>query len=587
MEASHLEADTLRFDTANLKLSVETSPGVAVKSVSLDYGGMPLLADLYSERRSRVQNPVKIHAGDAITGTLYYTLFTGRADAALMNHICFDVFILGNHEFDDGDDGLAAFLDALNAGACGTPTLAANVVPGDSSPLKTGYLAPTHVKEVGGERIGFIGIDIAQKTKRSSRPFADTVFLDEAETAQKYIDALRADRIDKIVLVTHLGYENDLDLAAKLSGADVIVGGDSHSLLGGPNLQRLGLGPVGAYPTQVKGRDGRPVCVVQAWEYAHLLGELSVRFDAEGVVTGCAGLPRLPVDLATLSYDVSEGESTTERALPAADVDKVKAALAAYPEVVFATPDPDAAATLASYQGEVATLTQQTIADVQETLCLDRFPGKRRVAGCRTSVRGSDISNIVAKAFLTVTPTADIALQNAGGVRESVPAGDFTIAKAFSLLPFSNTLVTLEMKGSQIVQVLEDALSNHLDQGGSDGSYPYASGLRFSVDASAARGGRITQVEVNPRLAGSWAAIDPSRTYVVVTNDFIAGGRDGYDTLAAMPATDTYTEYAQGLIDYVKAVGTLRKLPVEEYSTQRYVGRDGCLHTEAATCSGY
>ena len=75
-------------------------------------------------------NLLKLHAGDAITGSLYYTFFKGKADAQMMNSICFDALVPGNHEFDDGDGVFKGFLDALadpaNGGNCKTPTVSAN-----------------------------------------------------------------------------------------------------------------------------------------------------------------------------------------------------------------------------------------------------------------------------------------------------------------------------------------------------------------------------------------------------------------------------------------------------------------------------
>jgi 5'-nucleotidase len=209
-----------------------------------------------------------------------------------------------------------------------------------------------------------------------------------------------------------------------------------------------------------------------------------------------------------------------------------------------------------------------------------------------TYENGSDISNVVAKAFLTVTPTADIAIQNGGGVRVDLAAGDVTIADAFTLLPFSNTLVILDMTGQQIIDVLEDALANFLDNGGSSGSYPYASGLRYDIDASQTKGNRVSNVEINAQVSGSWSAIDVAATYRVVTNDFIASGQDGYTTFSvpfdAGNFEDTYTEYAQGFIDYVEALTEdgqqVQKLPIEEYSTQLFIDADGCNHSNDPEC---
>src|SRR5690606_872429 len=150
------------------------------------------------------------------------------------------------------------------------------------------------------------------------------------------------------------------------------------------------------------------------------------------------------------------------------------------------------------------------------------------------------------------TPTADIAIQNGGGVRVDVAAGDITFAQAVNVLPFTNTLVTLEMTGAQIKSVLEDAMSSALRVGGSSGSYPYSSRVRSHVNASAADGSRISNVEVNPRVSGEVVAINTTATYTVVTDDFIAAGQDGYATFGALYDTgqyvNTFTLYPQAFI---------------------------------------
>ena len=92
-------------------------------------GGFPAIVSTFDKLSVGKSNILKLHAGDAITGDLYYTLFKGEADAALMNEVCFDAFALGNHEFDDGDAGLVNFLDFLNKGECQTSVLGANVAP--------------------------------------------------------------------------------------------------------------------------------------------------------------------------------------------------------------------------------------------------------------------------------------------------------------------------------------------------------------------------------------------------------------------------------------------------------------------------
>ncbi len=575
---SHLASEALKINVE----SQDWAQQLGVESVKVNMGGFPMLKTAMDQLSTERSHVLKLHSGDAITGTPFYSLYEGEADAAMMNEICFDAFALGNHEFDDGDAGLAKFLDYLNAGSCGTPTLAANVVPHAESAIASDYIQPYTILERGGEKIGVIGIDIANKTKLSSSPDEGTTFLEEVATSQKYIDELTEQGINKIVLMTHYTYENDLVLAESLSGVDVIVGGDSHTLLGRASLSHLGFNPKGEYPTIKTDLAGNKVCVVQAWEYAHIVGALDVSFDHNGEVQKCEGNPYFPFDAAKISYKLND--ETVE--LNANEAFVVEEYLASHSEFIPVSRDDTTSAVLASFQDEIEALKTTVIGTISSDLCLERFPGQGKSGVCdvsATAQHGSDISNIVAKAFLEVTATADIAIQNGGGVRVDVVQGDYTYADAYTLLPFSNTLVTLTLTGQQIKQVLEDAIDFGLDsKDGSTGAYPYASGLRFNVDASLVNGSRVSEIEVNQRLAGDWAPIELDAIYTVVTNDYIAKGKDGYLTFGEVFGSgnyvNTYKEYAQGFIDFLEMQNgqPLSKLPIDEYSTKQYIDVNGC-----------
>ncbi len=111
---------------------------------------------------------------------------------------------------------------------------------------------------------------------------------------------------------------------------------------------------------------------------------------------------------------------------------------------------------------------------------------------------------MVAAAFLNASLRADIAIQNAGGVRVPIKAGTITMGDAFTVLPFTNVLVELPLTGAQVAAVLEDAVSNYLDAGQSTGGgHPYAAGLRWRLDMSKAKGQRFTQIEVKDRRIGN------------------------------------------------------------------------------------
>jgi 5'-nucleotidase len=250
-------------------------------------------------------------------------------------------------------------------------------------------------------------------------------------------------------------------------------------------------------------------------------------------------------------------------------------------------PDATAAETLAGYAGQVNAKKAETIGTASEALCLVRVPGESTnrsggVAGCETAntlTRGSDAAQVVAEAFLAGSLAADIAIQNAGGVRIAVPAGTISMNTAFTLLPFANVLVELPMTGQQVIDVLEDAVANHLDAGQSSGSHPYAAALRWRLDMSQPRGSRFSQVEVRDRTTGVWAAIGPARNYTVATNDFIASGKDGYTTFGTVYATGNYVNnyllYTQTFVDHVLAQGSIGRPAAADYSHQSVITAAG------------
>lgn len=572
---SHLKPDNadLLFD------------GVATR---VQLGGFPSLVSKFKERETALEgagaNVAKIHAGDAITGTLFYSLFNGEADAKLMNEVCFDYFAPGNHEFDSGDAGLKTFLDFLADGDCNTPALAANVIPEIGSPLNPvdlgmssgPYLRPYVVTPYGeGEYVAYIGLDIADKTQNSSSPLDSTEFLDEVATAQRYATALTNAGVNKIVLITHYQYANDLKLASMVSGIDVIIGGDSHTLLG--DFDSVGFNSSGPYPTLTTDKNGVPVCVAQAWQYSAIVGELNINFDQYGHVSDCSGTPHMILGDSFMQRD-SEGE---RQELTGDARTAVLDAVTANPNLSVVTPDATAQTVLDGYDAQVSVLEQTVIGTATEDLCLERIPnqGRSTIAGCQasTAVQGGDIQQLVAHAFRVRSFESDISIQNAGGVRIDIPSGQFTIADAYTLLPFANTLVNLEMTGAEIAATIEEGTENAVREGGSTGAYPYAAGLRWDMDLTAANGSRATNLEYQAKGTTEWVALDMAATYTVVTNSFAASGGDGNDTFEAVSddgrAVDTALDYAKSFVDYVEneANGTLSKLPLDYYSTQSFI----------------
>lgn len=173
---SHLAGDTFKYDASSLGLAT-----TGADEIKVNYGGASRLVTAIETLKaaSPHTNVLKLHAGDAMTGTSYYSLFGSAADASFMTKVCFDAFCPGNHEFDDGDAALAKFLDQLSTDSCTVPAVAANIVPhAESALLKSeNAIKPSKVFTMNGEKIGVVGIDIKQKTMESSRPDAGTLTL--------------------------------------------------------------------------------------------------------------------------------------------------------------------------------------------------------------------------------------------------------------------------------------------------------------------------------------------------------------------------------------------------------------------------
>jgi 5'-nucleotidase len=541
LQILHINDHHSHLDPSKLDLKFDGKTKTRIK-----VGGIARVATKINELRT--PNTLVLHAGDANSGTLYYTLFKGKADVEMMNEIDFDAFTLGNHEFDGGDEVLKNFINKAHF-----PIISANVEAKAGSALDQKWV-PYIIKDIDGQKVGIIGIEIAQKTKASSMPSNDILFYDEAVKTQEYIDILEEEGINKIILLSHFGYENDLELASKVTGIDVIIDGDSHTLMG--DFSAVGLkSSVATYPVHAKDKAGNPVCIAQAWEYSKVVGELHVSFDAAGAITECKGTPHL-----LLGNKFKQKNTKKKRVDVNQTVRKsILSVIAANPNLDIVAKDEGIKSKIAVYKTEVDKLKKKKIGTTTAGLKHIRIPLHDYNGNEGKALPlGSEIAPVVSKSFYDLSLRADACIQNAGGVRISLPEGKITYDTAYTLLPFSNTLYEIDMKGSEIKQVLEDALINFKDNGGSSGSFPYAYGLRYDIDMTQAKSQRILNLEIMDRKSKKWSPIDSNKLYVIVTNSYTAQGRDGYVTFKEVqkehPGTDTYLDYAMSFVAYVKAL---------------------------------
>lgn len=549
----------LEGQTYSLKLDYDKTVAGA-EDVRLNLGGFSRIANAINTYRD--SNTIVLNSGE-LNGTLYFSLFKGEADFKVFNYLGIDAYELGNHEFDEGDAHLADLISMANF-----PIIAANVHPTSASPLYGSNIQPYVIKEIDGEKVGIIGVLKVEKTKESSMVSDDVDFDDEIESVRENVATLKAQNINKIIVLSHLGYDFDQTLGKSVTDVDIIIGGDTHNVLDSTGeIASMGVTVDGQYPTVVNNPDGEPVYIAQAWEYAKGIGRMNIDFDKNGIVTNIGGHLEL---LVGEPYQVRNAQNQW---VDANDTQKaaIRTEIYAKTTIKEMQTDPNVENIIKPYKDEIENYTSQVLGTVSETMPFTRIPTDFSTGQTPT---GSYAAYVVAEAFLNYLPKADVAIQNAGGVRAELKEGDFTAGDAYTILPFSNTVVTIDMKGSEIVKVLNEALTYAQGPSGSTGAVPYSSHLRYDVVLGAPAQQGILNVEIKDKDTGVWSPIDMNATYSVATNSFTALGKDGYvtfeDVRTANP--DAFEEsdvaYAIPLIEYFRDYlpsNTLGTINFEDY----------------------
>jgi len=433
------------------------------------FGGVARLKALIDTKRQELsgKNVLLLNAGDNFQGSLFFTTYKGLAEAEFLNLMKFDAMTVGNHEFDESEDGLAGFLDKITF-----PVVTANVLPSHKSKIGD-RIKPSIVLDVGGQKVGIVGA-VANDTPELSSPGPDILIGDDVATTTAAVEELKKQGVDKIIALTHVGYPRDLAAIAKIPDVDIVVGGHSHSLLS--NTDAKAEGP---YPTMVDNPGGYKVPVVQAASYTKYLGDLVVTFDDKGVVKAAKGDPIL-VDSSV-------------------------------------KPDEAVLARVAELGKPIEELRSKIIAKTEAPI-----DGSRE--NCRT--KECEMGSLLTDAMLDRVKGqgVTIAITNGGGLRASIDAGDVSMGEAITVLPFQNTVATFQIKGDGIREALENGLSK-LEEGG--GRFPQVAGMKFSFDKTKPVGSRVVSVEV--KEGEGYVALDPAKTYSLVTNNYMRNGGDGYD----------------------------------------------------------
>ncbi|WP_139993732.1 bifunctional UDP-sugar hydrolase/5'-nucleotidase [Kurthia sp. Dielmo] len=444
----------------------------------------------------RKDNPsnVLLDAGDVFSGTLYFNEFKGQADLEFMNMMGYDAATFGNHEFDLGSsaEGHQALVDFIKD--ANFPFVSANVDFSKDDKFKglfsdlvssnpeKGQIYTGIIKEVDGQKVGIFGLTTAE-TKDISSP-GSIEFNNYIAEAQKAVKAFKGQNVDKIIALTHIGYDdspvydNDQILAKTVKGIDVIVGGHTHTKLD----------QVVTVDTDNDNNEKAPTVIVQTGQYGENLGNLSVTFDKKGEVT------------ASEQHLVNVAEKAE---------------------------NPAAAEKLKQYKDRIAEISNEETGVVAE----EELTNPRASATSTESVRANEtaLGDYITDGMLAKAKTLNnkvvLALQNGGGIRSSINAGPITVGEVIAVLPFGNTLATVDISGADLRAALEHGVK---DSPKESGGFLHIAGGKYTFDSSKPAGSRIVSFQI--KQGDDYVDVKDDQTYTIATNAFTAKGGDGFAT---------------------------------------------------------
>ncbi|MFF7244149.1 bifunctional metallophosphatase/5'-nucleotidase [Embleya sp. NPDC008237] len=482
-----------------------TELGPDGKPVVIPAGGIEHLATQLRAERAKNPDSLTIAAGDMIGASpLLSGLFHDEPTIEALNKVGLDVTSVGNHEFDEGKKELQRMQwgGCHPTEGCYTPGrtfegadfqyLAANVLD-----ERTGLpiLAPVSVKNVGGARIGFIGMTLEGTPDIvTAEGVKGLKFKDEIKTANTIVPWLRLIGVESIVVLLHEGglptsnaYNYDcnaggnlglsgpvVDIAKGLDPAiDMVVTGHTHQ----------------AYSCNIPDPAGQPRMVTSASSFGKMYTKIDATYDKR-------------------TRDIVRTSVKAQNTVVRRDTPKA----------------PDLTQLLADWQKLAAPVANRSIGYITAD-----------IRGRGATTPESPLGDVIADAQLEATAPADkggaqIAFMNPGGIRSDLQYaaagsegdGVVTYGEAFTVQPFTNMMQTLDLKGQAVLDLLAQQYT------GGNAANPkvlqISKGLTYTVDRSQTGAARIVPGSV--KLNG--VPIDPAATYKVSANEFLAGGGDGF-----------------------------------------------------------
>jgi 5'-nucleotidase len=456
---------------------------IARISATRTLGGFANIATLVKKEKAANPHTLYFDAGDYFTGPYISSLTNGQAVIDIMNYLSLDAACIGNHEFDHGWKNVP-----FQLGKAKFPVLNGNIFLKGKDELLWNH--PYIILTVNGIRVGVIGL-------HGKFAFYDTIaeemiqgveVRDEETLLRQYVADLK-DKTDLLVLLIHEGIpgrqssEGTADVSRNLQ-KDIDLA--QHV----PGIDVIVTGHA---------HQGTPQPLVSN-------GTLIVSTDALGLEVG-----KLEITYDPRTDKIVRHKNTLN--------------------YLYDDEVPDDAATagaIAQWTNRLKAITQERISETDSPLT-------------RSYSEASPMGNLVTDAMLNYRPEADLALANSGGLREDIEAGPITMANLISAFPFPNTLVEVQLKGSDLLALFEHGATL------SNGMLQVSEGVAVRYDPKKPMGHRVVSCSIKG------VPINPTKLYQVLTSNFLADGGDGFSAFRhAVTAKRTSTEVLQTIISYLR-----------------------------------
>ena len=467
----------------------------ALKAQFLNYGA----TDVYT-----------VDAGDFSQGTIYVSTNKGEAAVTMMNAAGYDLVTLGNHEFDFGYAQLMQNLEKANF-----TTLCCDVFLDETGEtILPGWCV---YENESGLKIGFVGIETPETATKVNPGLITEIsiaaFDKLYESAQAAVDAVKAEGVDLVIALAHLGVDTEsaangyrsIDLLEKVNGIDFVIDGHSHTVMTGAE-------------------NGQPV------------QSTGTKFANIGVVV---------IDDATKTVEDNYLLSTATLAK-----------------------DEEVAATAQAIIDEIDATYTTPFATSEVLLNGEKAPGNRtEETNLGDLITDAMVWSVVKEGGIEqVEPNQVVGITNGGGIRATVEAGEITMKDINTVLPFGNTVAVIYVTGEELLEALEASTYCTPE---AIGGYPQTSGIQWTLDttveydqgdvytlngkeSSYFAPASIKRVSIQ---AINGEAFDPAATYAVVTNNFCAAGGDTYNVFnrayAEGSGFDTGIPMDQAVVDFI------------------------------------